>query len=64
MAFHAQFLHKGKRKHESSARADGLHPNGVGTDDLQSFCQLVLTPEYVYKQNQSKRVKRLAALPY
>ncbi len=32
--------------------------------DLQSFFQQFLTQEYVYKQTQSKRVKRLAALPY
>ncbi len=57
MASHAQFLRKGKPKHELFARVDGLHPNGVGTDDLQSFFQHVLTSEYVYEQTQSKRVK-------
>ncbi len=64
MASHVQFLQKGRPKHESFTRADGLHPIGVGTDDLQSFFQQVLTPEYVYEQTQSKRVKHLAALPY
>ncbi len=30
---------KGKPKHELFAKEDGLHPNGVGTNDLQSFFQ-------------------------
>ncbi len=38
--------------------------NKVGTDNVQSFFQQVLIPEYVHEQEESKRVKRLAALPY
>ncbi len=43
---------------------DGLHRNGMGTDDLQGFYQQLLTPEYVLEQVMSKRVTRLAVLPY
>ncbi len=61
---HSQFLRGDRPKTECFARAEGLHPNGVGTDDLQGFFQQVLTPEYVLEQVMSKRVTRLADLPY
>ncbi len=36
---HSQFLRGGRPNSECFARADGLHPNNVGTDDLQVFYQ-------------------------
>ncbi len=60
---HSKFR-KGVGLKQCFARADGLHPNSVGTDDLQGFYQQVLTPEHVLEQVMFKRVTRLAALPY
>ncbi len=54
VASHAQFLHKGKPKHESFARADSLHPNRVGTDDLQ-FLSTGLEPRSMCMSKPSQK---------
>ncbi len=59
MPSHSQFLRGGRPKTECFARADGLHPNSVGTDDLQGFHQQVLTSEYVLEQVMSKKGNQL-----
>ena len=64
MSSYKQFIKKGGPRQAAYATADGLHLNGFGTDVLEQFFQQVMTPQYVQEQVNSKRVQRLAALPY
>ena len=58
------FLECGRPMAELYSGRDGLHLNGAGTDILEACFQQALSTGYLVRRLHTKRIRKLAALPY
>lgn len=58
------FMNGKSPRDEMFAKRDGLHLCGFGDDRLQHCWRQALSDAYISEKNSSRRVRRLASLPY